>query len=272
MPEGPEVRRMALRLARVLVGPPREALALVHPRLAPFQATLDPLPITGVESRGKAFLLHFGTTHSLYVHLQLYGRWAIHRAATEPRSTRALRLAVRTPTHQARLYSATSLEVLPRDALDRHPFLGRLGPDVFDPETTAPRIAARLQAPAHRRRQLAGLLLDQGVLAGIGNYLRAEICFDAGLDPRRSPAGLSAAEAAALGESVLRICHRALDQGGTTTDAELQALGRRQGWPRRRMRHFVFGRDGQRCFVCASPVARADLGGRRMYWCPTCQT
>lgn len=272
MPEGPEVRRMALRLARVLVGQERESLWLASPRIAAHQAALQPLPITAVNSHGKAFLIEFGPHHTLYVHLQLYGRWAIHRLSTEPRSSRAVRLEVCTPSHKVLLYSATDLAVLSPAERKRHPFLRKLGPDVFDPELTAAAIAARLHAPEHRRRQLAGLLLDQAFLAGIGNYLRAEICFEAGIDPQRRAGSLDPTESEALGAAVLGICQRALDHNGTTTDAELQALGRRRGWPRRSTRHYVFGRDGQRCFVCESPLEKAALGGRRMYWCPACQT
>ena len=118
---------------------------------------------------------------------------------------------------------------------------------------------------------LGGVMLDQGFVGGIGNYLRAEMLFLAGIDPRRKGKSLHIDEARALGDAILTVGRRALDQGGTTTEAELLDLARRRGWSKRRVRHYVFGRDDQACFVCGSAVERADVGGRRMYWCGSCQ-
>ena len=272
MPEGPEVRRMAHRLARVLVDRPLRSLELPYPTLRPHASRLARHRITAVQSRGKAFLLRFGQKGTIYVHLQLYGRWRIHRVTTEPRGNRTLRAAFVTDTHQALLYSATDLEVLSDAGLRAHRFLSRLGPDLFDPELTDEILAERLMGPTFGRRQLAGLLLNQGFVAGIGNYLRAEMLFVAGIDPRRNGRSLVIDEALALGAAIRTIGQRAYDQRGCTTDVELHGLAERRGWSKRRVRHFVFEREGQPCFVCGTGIERADLGGRRMFWCPSCQS
>jgi endonuclease-8 len=271
MPEGPEVHRMAKKLARVLVDRPLTDLELRHPAIAAHEARLRQHTITSVTSRGKAFLLRFGSKGTLYVHLQLYGRWRIHRLTTEPRTNRTLRVALVTDSHQALLYSATDLEVLSDEGLARHRYLSRLGPDLFDPDVTPEHLCDRVQDKAFAGRQLASLMLDQGFVGGIGNYLRAEMLFVAGIHPGRRGKDLHATEALALGRSILDIGQRALDQNGTTTDAELQAVAERRQWSRRRVRHYVFERDGQPCFVCGTGIERADLGGRRMFWCPSCQ-
>ena len=114
-------------------------------------------------------------------------------------------------------------------------------------------------------------MLDQGFVGGIGNYLRAEMLYLAGIDPRRKGRSLHDDEALALGDAILTIGRRALDQGGYTTDEELLAVARRRGWSKRRVRHYVFGRDDQACFVCGTGILRENVGGRRMYWCPSCQ-
>lgn len=272
MPEGPEVRRMAYRLARVLVDRPLQELELPHPALQPHEKRLSRHQITAVESRGKAFLIRFGKKGTIYVHLQLYGRWKIHRVSTEPRSNRTLRAAFVTETHQALLYSATDLEVLSDAGIQNHRFLSRLGPDLFDPDLTDEMLAERLTGAAFGRRQLAGLLLDQGFVGGIGNYLRAEMLFLAGVAPHRKGNSLHIDEALALGNAIRTIGQRAYDQKGYTTDDELQAVAKRRQWSKRRVRHYVFGREGQPCFVCGTGIQRADLGGRRMFWCPSCQT
>ena len=271
MPEGPEVHRMARKLARVLVGRPLHDLELRYPSIRAHQARLAAHQITAVDSRGKAFLLRFGRKGTLYVHLQLYGRWRIHRLSTEPRTNRTLRVALVTQTHQALLYSATDLEVLSERGERVHPYLSRLGPDLFDPELTAEAIADRVMSKAFGGRQLAGLMLDQSFVGGIGNYLRAEMLFVAGIDPHRKGRSLHVEEAIALGEAVLMVGRRALDQGGYTTDEELHELAQRRGWSKRRVRHYVFGRDDQACFVCGTGLSRQNVGGRRMYWCRSCQ-
>jgi endonuclease-8 len=271
MPEGPEVHRMARKLARVLIDRPLTDLELRYPTIQAHEARLSKHTITAVTSRGKAFLIRFGGKGTLYVHLQLYGRWRIHRLSTEPQTNRTLRVALVTDTHQALLYSATDLAVLSDRGLDEHPYLSRLGPDLFDPTVTAEQLADRITSRTFGGRQLGGVMLDQGFVGGIGNYLRAEMLFLAGIDPRRKGNSLHIDEARALGQAILTVGQRALDQGGTTTDAELLELARRRGWSKRRVRHYVFGRDDQACFVCGSAVERADVGGRRMYWCGSCQ-
>lgn len=272
MPEGPEVHRMARKLARVLVGKPLVDLELRHPKIQSHEARLARQQVTAVTSRGKAFLLRFGTKGTLYVHLQLYGRWRIHRVTTEPRTNRTLRVALVTHTHQALLYSATDLEVLSDAGLQAHRYLSRLGPDLFDPALTPEVLAERVMSRTFGGRQLAGLLLDQGFVGGIGNYLRAEMLFVAGIAPDRKGKSLHVDEALALGDAILSVGRRALDHNGTTTDDALQEVAERRGWSKRRVRHFVFARDDQACFVCGTGVARADVGGRRMYWCPSCQS
>jgi len=262
---------MACKLARVLVDRPLEDLELRYPTIQAHAARLSEQVVTSVESRGKAFLIRFGEEGTLYVHLQLYGRWNIHRVTTKPRTKRTLRVALVTATHQALLYSATDLEVLSDAGVASHPYLARLGPDLFDAELTAEQLAERMMSKAFGGRQLGALMLDQGFVGGIGNYLRAEMLYLAGIAPRRKGRSLHIDEATGLGEAILEVGRRALAQNGTTTDEELLAVARRRGWPKRRVRHYVFGRDDQACFVCGSDVLRANVGGRRMYWCASCQ-
>ena len=270
MPEGPEIRRAADKLEQAIVGQPLRAVEFAFARLKSFEEELAASRVRAIETRGKALLTHFANGLSVYSHNQLYGRWQVVKAGATPKTKRSLRFAVRGATHDILLYSASDIDVLDEIGIATHPFLHKLGPDVLDPALTAAVIEAHLAEPRFARRRLADLLLDQGFLAGIGNYLRSEILFDAGLMPTRRPGSLTADERAALAQSVLTICRRAYRLAGITNDparaAELKAAGVSFG----RRRHAVFERAGEDCYRCGGSIETAELN-RRVFWCEGCQ-
>ena len=100
------------------------------------------------------------------------------------------RLWQRSGARRALLYSASDIDVLDLDAERAHPFLSRLAPDILSQAPSVEDLAARLTQPRYERRQLGAVLLDQGFVAGLGNYLRAEILFEARVQPRRRAADL----------------------------------------------------------------------------------
>jgi endonuclease-8 len=272
MPEGPEIRRAADRLRAVLVGHPTTEVAFMLPALEGHSARLTGRTVVAVEARGKALLTTFDDGWSLYSHNQLYGRWDVRGPrAKAPKTTRQERVRLVTARGTARLYSATDVAVLaPGEAAD-HPFLARLGPDVFAPATTPAAIAARLLEPGFRRRRLEGLLLDQGFLAGLGNYMRSEVLFLAGLAPERRPVDLTDAEREHLGAAIHWVSWQAYETGGLTVPRSRADALKAAGWPRWRYRHFVFNQPGRPCPLCTTPIARKRVGGRRLDACPSCQ-
>lgn len=272
MPEGPEVRRQCDRLAAALAGRPTTAVWFAFPRLQRYAPALEGAAVQRVEPRGKAFVLRFEGGLCLYAHHQLYGRWRVRRSGERPQTRRQLRAVVENDRAAALLYSASDIEVLPEAELRAHPYLAKLGPDILDADTTAAAIDARLAEHRFRRRGLAALYLDQGFLAGNGNYLRSEMLFVAGLDPRRKAGGLDDDARRRLAEATATIGRRAYETGGITRDPESVAASKAAGLKRRAYRHFVFGRDGQPCPRCAAPIERSDMAGRRIYTCPRCQT
>jgi endonuclease-8 len=271
MPEGPEIRRAADRIARVIVDQPLQEVRFAFERLRRFESRLAEARVIEVETRGKAMLTHFDCDLTIYSHNQLYGVWKVSRRGRSPATRRSLRLALHTSTHSALLYSASDIAVLPRDELAMHPFLARIGPDILSHPPHWRDIAARLQAPEFRGRALGGLYLDQGFLAGTGNYLRSEILFLAALNPWRSAASLSRGERGLLARETLRVAERSYVTAGITLTPRLAATlkGQVRGFERRRF--FVFGRDGQDCYRCGATVRRDAMSSRRIYWCPVCQ-
>lgn len=271
MPEGPEVRRAANRIARALGNAPLEDVEFTQDHLRDASSGLIGRRLLAADTRGKAFTLRFEGDLVLYVHLQLYGKWMIRARGAMPRTNRQLRVALHGPDRSALLYSASDISLLTSAALPHHPYIARLGPDLLATDTTAEAVAARADEPAFRGRQLASLLLDQGFLAGVGNYLRSEILFEAGLAPGRRPKDLDAAERAALGTAAVEVGQRALRHPGVTTPwAEAREL-KAAGLKRREYRHMVFGRAGADCRRCGTPVEKRTAASRRLYHCPTCQ-
>ena len=203
MPEGPEIRRAADQIAAALVGEPTRRVSFSQPALRRQGARFKGYRVRDVETRGKAMLTHFEHGLTIYSHNQLYGVWKIVGAGERPDTKRSLRLAIETASHSALLYSASDISVWATEDLHRHPFLARLGPDILNPNLGWRDVASRLAEPAFAGRKLGDILLDQGFVAGLGNYLRSEILFAAGLSPHRRPGDLGRAERGRLARSVL---------------------------------------------------------------------
>jgi endonuclease VIII len=142
---------------------------------------------------------------------------------------------------------------------------------VLDEATTPVQIAARLMSKAFYRRQFASLLLDQGFLCGLGNYLRSEILFVAKVHPSLRPFNCSEAQILRLAEASIGVTHQSYRTKGITNDLRLAQQLKAEGKRRRDYRHFVFGRQDKPCYVCGTAIVKEILAGRRLYYCPTCQ-
>lgn len=216
-------------------------------------------------------LIFFDNGLTLYSHNQLYGRWYVTRRGRAPDTRRKLRVALHTETHSALLYSATDIEVLDAKALAAHPFLGKLGPDILDPELTSTDIESRLSQPAFNGRTLAALYLDQSFLAGVGNYLRSEILWAARVNPHQRPRQLKPAAIKRLARETLVISRRAYRQRGITVPKSLYRALKAEGLTYGQYRFQAYGRDGLPCQRCGSPITRTELAGRSLFYCPRCQ-
>jgi endonuclease VIII len=272
VPEGPEVRRAADRVARALVGTATTQVRFAFPQLRKFEARLTGTPLTAASTRGKAMLLEFGAAGLvIYVHLLLYGKWHVRSPPSYPNTRRSLRLELASERACALLYSASEISVVESDDLDSIPYLAALGPDCLDAKLTRAQLMRRLSDAKFARRRLAALYLDQAFVAGIGNYLRAEILFEAGLHGMRRPADLSTLERRRLAQATLTLSQRAYKQAGTTITRERMRELKSQKAARRDYRHYVYGRLGRPCHLCGTKVEALALSGRRLYFCPKCQ-
>ncbi|NNF05668.1 MAG: endonuclease VIII [Candidatus Eisenbacteria bacterium] len=271
MPEGPEIRLAADAVAKAIEGHRAEKVEFGLPYLQEFEDTLSGRKIQSVSSWGKAMLIRFTGGWTLYSHNQLYGKWFVRRRDNFPKTGRQLRVAIHNKTHSALLYSASEIEVLRESKLTEHAYLGKLGPDILDPKLRPASIAKRLHQKPFLGRSLGALFLDQGFLAGVGNYLRSEMLFEAGLLPARKAKELDEAETKRLGKAVRLIGKRAYEQKGICVDLgsfkKYRELGERRGTAR----YSVFARQGRSCRACGNSIAKLMVAGRRLYLCDFCQ-
>jgi endonuclease-8 len=254
MPEGDTIAIAARRLAP-FVGAPLE-LQAPHPRVAALglERRLGGVPLARVDTLGKHLLLRFANGLALHVHLRMSGRIDVHaRGARWARAASRAWLVLRTPAEEAVLFDGPVLELLTEPMISLHPVLRRLGPDVLDERFDAEAALRRLRA-ADQGRTVGDALLDQRLLAGVGNVWRSEALHAHGIAPQRPLAETADGELRAL---------------ATWLSERMAAQVERRG---RRPTH-VYGGDGRPCPRCATPIRSLVLGddGRRAFYCPRCQ-
>ena len=271
MPEGPEIHRAANRIAKALVGKTLNQVEFHYKTVEGLEHYFLNKEVEYVKARSKGLLISVGD-YVMYSHNQLYGRWTVNRATTKPKPTnRSLRVLLGNDKNTARLWSATDIEILEPWELPGHPYLAKLGPDVADLEVRFDDVLAQVSDKKFARRQLSGLLLDQGFLAGVGNYLRSEILFCAGISPYRKPGSLTEDELEQLARSAIEITALAYHEKGVTVPQELYKTLRDNGLSRYQARHYVFTRNGLECHNCNSLIIHTRLSSRRLDYCPKCQ-
>lgn len=262
MPEGPEIRRAADKIEKAIAGKPLTEVWFAFPQLQPYQSELIGTHVIRFETRGKALLTHFSNGMTLYSHNQLYGVWRVMKPGEAPAGKRSLRVRLETADKAALLLSASDISLWMTEEIEQHPFLMRIGPDVLDSALTPDMVRERLMSSAFRRRQLAGTLLDQSFIAGLGNYLRAEILWQAQLAPHHKPQDLDETQREALAEAVLSIARLSYATRGRVKENKHHGA---------LFRFRVFGRAGKPCERCGGTVEKTTLSSRPFYWCPACQ-
>jgi len=264
VPELPEVEEAARRLRRALEGRAIVALQLLHPalraRIASRRlAALRGARIARVERRGKHQLIHLEDGRELRVHFRMNGDWETGRAGEPvPRFARAI-LALDDGTRVA-LIDSRALATVELFGRGEAPPLA-LGPEADDPSLD---VGALARALARRRGAIKPALLDQRLLAGVGNIYAAEALWRARIDPFVPASALDRRQLVALLRALRAVIARASGGRYRASDAA-------DARPARAPRLDVYDREGERCRRCGTPIARAVQAGRSTYYCPTCQ-
>ena len=264
MPEGHTIHRLARDHAPLLVGHP-VACSSPQGRFADGAALLSGRVLERVDPYGKHLFYGFAGERVLHVHLGLYGTFTRGSGpAPEPRG--ALRLRMTADDVWVDLRGPTACEVLEPAGRDR--ILARLGPDPLRRGADGAPAHARLSAS---RRAVGELLMDQAVLAGVGNVYRAEALYRAGMSPFRPGREVSTAEWELLWLD-LRTLMRAGVRAGHIVTTERADRDRRSGPPRREDRFYVYRRQGLPCRRCGTEVRTTVMAARNLFWCPVCQS
>ena len=229
------------------------------PRFA--TADLSGQTVTETASRGKHLLTRTDAGITVHTHLRMDGSWRVRPAAERASGGHRIRLILANDTWQAVGYLLGVVEILPTAAEQRA--VGHLGPDLLGPDWDPAEAERRLRAdPA---RPVGEALLDQRNLAGIGNILQGRDAVPA-RGQSVAPGRRSRRPRRALVELAQRLLDANKERSGIVTT----------GSQRRGEETWVYGRAGQPCRRCGTPVRSADQGrdpeGRVTYWCPSCQS
>lgn len=263
MPEGHTIHRLARDLNRTLANALVEASS-PQGRFADEAELLDGRSFTSAEAWGKHLFLDIDGAPLLHVHLGLIGKFRQKPADAAIRGAIRLRLI-----GKEKLWDLTGPMVCDFvDPDDHEALVAKLGPDPLRPDGDRDEFSARLR---RKRMALSAALLDQKVIAGIGNVYRSEFCFLAGIHPETPANTLDPEQADLLWDmSVEQLKQGVRLNRITTRDPEEVgvAAGRISGDDRL----YVYKRDGSPCHRCADEIRLIEIGQRKAWYCPTCQT
>ncbi|WP_104118539.1 Fpg/Nei family DNA glycosylase [Arthrobacter sp. B1805] len=294
MPEGHSVHRLAQQFSSVFVG---ERLAVSSPqgRFSAGAAQLDGATLLSALAHGKQMFLRFDNDRVLRVHLGLYGAWSFGGDATfrgassigaprrvgeteqasdegEPGGTAsfsgppapvgAVRVRLVSAHGWADLRGPTACEVI--SPAEEKAARAKLGPDPLQAGSDGSVFVRKLTSSV---TPVGIQLMNQSVVAGIGNVYRAEVLFLQGINPWRPGRQVREDEAAAIWTDTVRLMRDGVREGRiVTTTAEA-----RNGRPKRSAPHYVYKRTGEPCRRCGTPILTGEMAARNVYWCPRCQ-
>jgi endonuclease VIII len=274
MPEGDTIFRAARALHKALCGKTVRHFESVFPKL---NRVDEDTPIAGrtvekVEARGKHLLMHLSGELALRSHMRMAGSWHIYRPGERWQRPRGqLRILLETKDFVAVAFNVQEAEWLRQREIARS-VVGKLGPDALDPEFDVAAAVRRMQERPHE--PICDVILNQRVLAGVGNVYKSELLFLTGVHPLSPVAGVEEPllrELALLAQKYLRANVHEGASGEIVTYTGLRRTTRRDD-PGERL--WVYGRSGQPCRRCGTPIVSTSLGKdvRRTYHCPSCQT
>ncbi|WCN01299.1 Fpg/Nei family DNA glycosylase [Streptomyces sp. M92] len=268
MPEGHTIHRLAEDYAAAFTAGTAPHVTSPQGKFSDAAALLTGTPLTRTEAHGKHLFLGFGAADWVHIHLGLFGK-VTFGPAPAPLPTDTVRLRLANDTAYVDLRGPTTCALITDP--EKQAIHDRLGPDPLRPDAD-PQAAYR--RVSRSRTTIAALLVDQKVVAGVGNVYRAEVLFRHGIDPYRPGKSLTPAEWDAIWHDLVALMREGVKNNRIDTvrpEHTPEAMGR----PPRVDDHggevYVYRRANQPCHLCGDPVRTADLAARNLFWCPTCQ-
>ncbi len=276
MPELPEVETVRRGLNQLTLqqeikgGEVLLKRSLAYPVSVPeFWLGLEGVAIASWQRRGKYLLAQLDNSACLGVHLRMTGQllWV---KQTEPlqKHTR-IRIFIGDEKElrfvDIRTFGKIWLVPPQQEITKVITGLQKLGPEPFEPEFSGQYLAQKLHKTG---RSIKIALLDQEIVAGIGNIYADEALFKSGIRPETIAKNLSFAQVTSLRKAIVEVLQTAIDNGGTTFSDFLNLLGVSGNYGDRAL---VYGRKGEPCRLCGTAIERQKLGGRSSHFCPRCQ-
>lgn len=279
MSEGPEIYRLAGALHEEFAG---SKIVAVDSRLKKARAWIEEHPglIEGKEIRrifsaGKNLIWSLDNNVYFHIHLLMFGKimtYSLRHRVEYERTTRAL---IVTSARQAVLINVQLFSIGQGDPFEQIPALQAIGPDICATPFNRDLFLERLNRPNNLNEEVAPVLLDQTVAAGIGNYLKSDILFECGINPWKHVGQLSSENLECLVKTVPAVAQRTLrNKGQTVTDEVMARITEEKGTPNWWHRHWVFRHTNRPCKICGTPIKQKRQGpgtGRVTFYCPNCQ-
>ena len=278
MPEGDTIFRSARAMQQALGG---KLCTGFDTGLAKLARVNDDTPLAGrmiekVEARGKWLLVHFSGDLILVTHMLMSGSWHLYRTGEKWWMGRdRMRAAIFTADRQAVAFNVPVAEFHTARSLERYSQIPKLGLDLLGSEYSIAGGIARLReyGREHPEAEIAVVLLNQRVLAGLGNVYKSEVAFAAGVNPFRAMSTLTDREVEVMAEVAQRWMQVNVADGKGDGIVTYAGNRRTTGNSNREERLWVYGRQGQECRRCGAPIEMRKQGeqARSTYWCPACQ-
>ncbi|AFL87059.1 formamidopyrimidine-DNA glycosylase [Terriglobus roseus DSM 18391] len=278
MPEGDTIYRSARALAKVLTGKHVTKFDTGYAHLATVN---DDRPVAGriiekVEANGKWLLMHFSGDLILVTHMLMSGSWHIYKTGEKWWSPRkAMRALIEVDGWQAVAFNVPVAEFHTAASLARKSSVPRLGPDILSDSYTTDIGFHALQerAASHPEDEIANVLLNQRVIAGLGNVYKSEVAFAARVHPFRHMSTLSMDEMRQMADVSQRYMKANILDGSGDGIITYSGNRRTTHSANREERLWVYGRRGKECRRCGGIIEyrKQGPGARSTYWCPECQ-
>lgn len=271
MPELPEVETIVHCLRRRLIGLRVETVRLIFPPIVRNRKSLSlqrfkGQRVTGLRRRGKLVLLDFSGGLTMIIHLKMTGQLLVCPKSLPPDKHVHLAVSFRAKDEELRFRDVRKFGFVlgvRTSGVNRTPEVHGLGPEPLTLD-----LGSFLVRLAGRRGRLKSLLLNQRVIAGIGNIYADEILFESGLDPRNEVSRLKRRRLESLWLAVPKVLNEAIAFKGTTVRDYRDGEGL-QGQFQNRLK--VYGREGEPCPRCGTIIRRIRVSGRSTHFCPRCQ-
>jgi endonuclease VIII len=265
VPEGHVVHRQARELNKLFAG---QIVTVSSPqgRFSQSASVLNETKFAKSQAYGKHLFINFEHGDVIHIHLGLYGKWTFLNYTPEP--VGLIRLQISTPKACAQLRGPNACTLI--SPTEVKSMKAKIGPDPIrndDPSVVRARVLGS-------NTPIGVLLMDQTLFAGVGNIYRAEALFRAGINPQSAGKVLTSKQFDALWNDLVELMKIGVRRGRIDT-VRPEHLPKAMKRAPREDRHggevYVYRRTGMPCFICSREIAEADMRGRNLFWCPTCQ-